>query len=60
MYVNTYVLEKLVEVWLGERRTEAARLAAIEAATAEPEHERATKTSQPARTPHWIELQFGR
>lgn len=60
MYVNTYVLEKLVEVWLGERRAEAARLAAIEAATAEPEHERAAKTNQPARTPRWIELQLGR
>jgi hypothetical protein len=60
MYVNTYVLEKLVEVWLGERRAEAARLAAIEAATAESEHERAAKTNRAPRTPRWIELQFGR
>ena len=60
MYVNTYVLEKLVEVWLSARRAEAARLAALEAATAESEPERAAKTNRPARTPRWIELQFGR
>lgn len=60
MDVNPYVLEKLVYIWLSERRAEAARFAAIEAATAESEHDRAAKTNQPARTPRWIELQFGR
>jgi len=59
MYVNTYVLEKLVSIWLSERRAEAARVAAVEAATVESEHERAAKTNQPARAPRWIELQFG-
>jgi len=60
MYVNTYVLEKLVEIWLSERRAEAARLAAIEAATAASERERTVKTTEPVRGPRWIELQFGR
>jgi len=59
MYVNTYVLEKLVSVWLSERRAEAARFAAVKAATAESERERTAKTKQPARAPRWIELQFG-
>ena len=59
MDVNAYVLEKLVHIWLTERRAEAAQLAAIEAAMAESEHERAATAKQPARTPRWIELQFG-
>ena len=59
MDVNTYMLETLVHVWLSERRAEAARRAAIEAATAQPERERAVKTKDSARTPRWIELQFG-
>jgi len=60
MYVNTYVLEKLVDIWLSERRAEAARHAAVEAAMADSERERAVKTTEPARIPRWIELQFGR
>jgi hypothetical protein len=53
VYVNTYVLEKLVNVWLAERRAEAARLALIESAAspAPPKEPRAIR---------WIQVQFGR
>jgi hypothetical protein len=60
MYVNTYVLEKLVSVWLSERRAEAARVAAVEAATAEPESPRPAKATKSGRAPRWIALQLGR
>ena len=60
MDVNVYVLEKLVHVRLSERRAEAARFAVIKAATAESARERAVTMKDTARTPGWIELQFGR
>jgi hypothetical protein len=60
MYVNTYVLEKLVSVWLSERRAEAARIAAVEAATAEVESRRPAKATESARAPRSIQLQLGR
>ena len=71
MYVNTYVLEKLVDAWLAERRADAARIAAIEtAATPEPvpaagtapaaEKARASGDRKRAPRSRWIELQLGR
>ena len=65
MYVNLYVLEKLAQVWVAERRAEAARIAAIEAASAGAAGdglEAAPAAGRPkiSRTSRWIELQFGR
>lgn len=72
MYVNTYVLEKLVDAWLAERRADAARIAAIETAatTLEPvpapgtapaaEKARASGDRKRAPRSRWIELQLGR
>ena len=65
MYVNLYVLEKLTQVWVAERRAEAARIAAIEAASAVDVGgglESAPAVGRPriSRASRWIELQFGR
>jgi len=72
MYVNTYVLEKLVDAWLAERRADAARIAAIEIAAAAPEPVPAAGTAPTAQKGRasgdrkrasrrrWIELQLGR
>ena len=65
MYLNLYVLEKLAQVWVAERRAEAARIAAIEAASAvtvEDGLEATPAVGRPkiSRASRWIELQFGR
>jgi hypothetical protein len=60
MYVNTYVLEKLVEAWLAERRADAARIAAIESAAGRSQEISEAETVKPVRTLRWFQLQLGR